>query len=175
MQTARIVQAVALMLIVAVAASCSASKEYTSKLFAPRNPVEKDSQATALRFLELDGVEPDQANWVTTDIITGRDTLSQTVALDKLAEVFPSAPVSTEKTLKSEMAKTTAVATETKPAEAEKTMASKNTRTKSKAKTEQPKIIPVVQAEIKSVEEESVPVARNLNTEDIRSKRTRDK
>ena len=34
MQTARIVQAVVLMMIVALAASCAASKEYTSKLFA---------------------------------------------------------------------------------------------------------------------------------------------
>ena len=37
MQTTRIVQAVILMMIVAMAASCAASKEYTSKLFAPRS------------------------------------------------------------------------------------------------------------------------------------------
>ena len=35
MQTVRLLQAVALMLIVALAASCTATKEYTSKLFAP--------------------------------------------------------------------------------------------------------------------------------------------
>ncbi len=93
MQTARIVQAVALMLIVALAASCAASKEYTSKLFAPRTPVVKDSTVTALRFLELDRVKPDQDNWVSTDIIMGRDTGSRTTALDKLATVFPAKPV----------------------------------------------------------------------------------
>jgi hypothetical protein len=64
MQTVRMGQAVVLLSIVAMAASCAASKEYTSKLFAPRDgmPV-KDSQATALRFLELDNLEPDQDNW----------------------------------------------------------------------------------------------------------------
>ncbi len=176
MQTARIVQAVALMLIVAVAASCSASKEYTSKLFAPRTPVLKDSQALALRFLDLDAVEPDQANWVTTDFIMGRDTLSQTVALDKLAQVFPSAPVSTEATLKSEMAKTIPVATETKPVEVEKTAISKkNAKAKTGTKIEQPKTLPVP-SETKSEEVESAPpVARNLNNDDVRSKRSRDK
>jgi hypothetical protein len=54
MQISRIVQAVMLMMIVALAASCASSKEYTSKLFAPRTPVIKDSQVLAIRFLELD-------------------------------------------------------------------------------------------------------------------------
>ncbi len=92
MQTARIVQAVALMLIVALAASCAASKQYTSKLFAPRNGVAAaDSHAVALRFLDLDQVEPDRDNWVSTDLIMGRDTTGSTAALDKLAGVFPAA------------------------------------------------------------------------------------
>ncbi len=97
MQTARIVQAVALMLVVAIAASCAASKEYTSKLFAPRNPVAqtKDTQAVALRFLELDNVEPNKEDWVSTDFIMGRDTTSKTFALDNFSKVFPAAPVVT--------------------------------------------------------------------------------
>ena len=92
MQTSRILQAVALMLIVALAASCAASKEYASKIF-PTKTAEKDSQAVALRFLELDKLEPDQENWVTTDIIMGRDTGNKTAALDKLSETFPATGV----------------------------------------------------------------------------------
>ncbi|OSZ79798.1 hypothetical protein CAP36_00600 [Chitinophagaceae bacterium IBVUCB2] len=91
MQTARILQAVTLMMIVALAASCASSKEYTSKLFAPRTPALKDSQAVALRFLELDAFDAEKQGdgWVTTDIITGRDTTSQTAVLDNFVKTFP--------------------------------------------------------------------------------------
>jgi hypothetical protein len=91
MQTARMVQAVILMLIVALAASCAVSKEYSSKLFAPRTPLVKDSQnlATIPRFLELDKLEMNPENMVSTDIITGRDTLGNTIALDNMAKTFP--------------------------------------------------------------------------------------
>jgi hypothetical protein len=92
MQTVRIVQAVALILIVAMAASCSASKEYTSKLFAPRTPEVKDSQATALKFLDIDAAETDRSDWVSTDIIMGRDT-NNTTALDNFSKTFPASPV----------------------------------------------------------------------------------
>jgi hypothetical protein len=92
MQTVRIVQAVILMIIVALAASCAASKEYTSKLFAPRTPIIKDSIAIAAipRFLNIDSSEDNQEGWVTTDIIMGRaDTTVNTIALDNLAQNFP--------------------------------------------------------------------------------------
>lgn len=89
MQTTRIVQAVVLMMVVAIASSCAASKEYSSKLFSPRNENVKDSQATALRFLELDGLQSEKDGWVSTDLIMGRDTGNKIVALDKLAKVFP--------------------------------------------------------------------------------------
>jgi hypothetical protein len=90
MQTSRIVQAVILMMVVALAASCAAGKEYTARLFAPRTPATQDSQAVAtLRFLDLDQVEPDQSGWVTTDIINGKDTSRNTVALDKLSNTVP--------------------------------------------------------------------------------------
>lgn len=92
MQTVRLLQAVALMLIVAVAASCKATKQYTSKLFAPRTAAEKDSQSLALRFLPTDSNDTDQEGWVTTDIIMGRDT-NNTTALDNFAKVFPSSSV----------------------------------------------------------------------------------
>ncbi|MBK6990720.1 MAG: hypothetical protein IPH34_02350 [Chitinophagaceae bacterium] len=86
MQTAKIVQTVVLLIIVAMAASCTATKEYTGKLFPGSQSAVKDSQAVALRFLELDKVEEDKESWVTTDIIMGRDTVSKTLALDNLAK-----------------------------------------------------------------------------------------
>lgn len=89
MQTARIVQAVAIMMIVALAASCAASKEYTSKIFPSRTEEVKDSQAMALKFLYMDSLKQDGEGWVSTDIIMGRDTASSTAALDNLAKVFP--------------------------------------------------------------------------------------
>jgi hypothetical protein len=93
MQTVRIVQAVVLMLIVAMAASCAASKEYSSKLFAPRTQSEKDSVAVALKFLDLDESETDPGNWVSTDIITGRDTTNASLALDNFSKIYPAVPV----------------------------------------------------------------------------------
>lgn len=98
MQTARILQAVILMMIVAMAASCAASKEYTSKLFAPRTQPSTDSQLVAvppLRFLEMDSAVNNQEGWVSTDIIMGRDTASNTIALDNLSKTFPANPALT--------------------------------------------------------------------------------
>lgn len=89
MQTTRILQAVVLMMIVALAASCAASKEYSSKLFNPRNENRKDSQSISFRFLELENLQSEKEGWVTTDIIMGRDTVSKTLALDNLAKIFP--------------------------------------------------------------------------------------
>ena len=100
MQTAKIVQTVVLLIIVAIAASCTATKEYTSKLFPGSQAAVKDSQAMALRFLELDKVEEDKESWVTTDIIMGRDTVSKTLALDNLAKVYPSTNTKADTTLK---------------------------------------------------------------------------
>jgi hypothetical protein len=173
MQTTRIVQAVVLMMIVAVAASCSASKEYTSKLFAPRNPAIKDSQAVALRFLELDKVEPDQENWVTTDIIMGRDTLSKTLALDKLAQVFPASPISTEALAKTEEPNTSPVPAIAKPVAAETKAITKKNKNKTKSNPVKTEPVPV-ETKPETAETESVPVAKNINSEEVRTKRTRD-
>ena len=98
MQISRIVQAVMLMMIVALAASCAASKDYTSKLFPLRTPVVKDSQVLSLRFLELDKLEPNAENMVSTDVIMGRDTAISSVALDNLANTLPAKPDSAIKT-----------------------------------------------------------------------------
>ena len=98
MQTARILQAVVLMLIVGLAASCASSKEYTSKLFAPRIPEIKDTQALAIRFLELDAFDADKQGegWVTTDIITGKDTSNQSAVLDNFVKTFPHSRIQTQ-------------------------------------------------------------------------------
>ncbi|MBP6399035.1 MAG: hypothetical protein KA340_14215 [Saprospiraceae bacterium] len=118
MQTAKIVQTVVLLIIVAIAASCTATKEYTSKLFPGSQAAVKDSQAVALRFLELDKVEEDKESWVTTDIIMGRDTVSKTLALDNLAKVYPSTTAKSDSTLKTsntETVKVTAAPKRTEP------------------------------------------------------------
>lgn len=92
MQIARILQAVSLMMIIALAASCATGKEYTSKLFTPRSPIVKDTQNYALRFLKLDAFETEQQGegWVSTDIITGRDTVHSTAVLDNFVKNYQS-------------------------------------------------------------------------------------
>ena len=77
MQTARILQAVALMLVVALAASCATSNQYVSKLFGPRPDVAKDTQQL-VRFLELDSLNAHEEEWVKTDIIK-KDSIPGTV------------------------------------------------------------------------------------------------
>ena len=91
MQTRGILQTVILVIVVALVTSCAATKEYSSKLFSPRDESIKDGQAKTLRFLQLDSLQSESEGWVTTDIIMGRDTGNKTVALDKLAKVFPAA------------------------------------------------------------------------------------
>jgi len=97
MRPVRLVQAVALMMIVAIAASCAATREYSSKLFTPRNPITKDSLVLALRFLDIDTSETEMENWVSTDFIMGRDTVSKTFALDNFAKDHPASYVNTNK------------------------------------------------------------------------------
>ncbi|HEY6063569.1 MAG TPA: hypothetical protein VIV35_08170 [Chitinophagaceae bacterium] len=146
MQKTRIVQAVVLMMIVALAASCAATKEYSSKLFSPRNESTKDNGATALRFLELDSLQSEKDGWVSTDIIMGRDTGSKTVALDKLAKVFP--PVSVVKD-------TAATSKEDQPS------------------GPSGKTTPVI-VETKPIPAADLPVAKNYDPTEVRNKKTRD-
>ncbi len=97
MQTVKFGQAVAFVLIAGLAVSCSATKEYSSKLFAPRTQSDKDSVAVALKFLDLDESENDPGNWVSTDIIMGRDTTNSSLALDNFSKTFPAVPVASAK------------------------------------------------------------------------------
>jgi hypothetical protein len=89
MQTARMLQAVLLMIIVAMAASCATSKEYTSKLFAPRITVIKDSQATAIHFLELDQLDANKDSWVKTDIVDNKDSTQDIAVLHDQSDSIP--------------------------------------------------------------------------------------
>lgn len=127
MQTIRIVQAVVLMTIVVMATSCAASKEYSSKLFAPRVPVEKDSLVVVktLRFLEIDDADINKEDWVSTDIIMGRDTVN-TVALDKFATSYPAVAIAKDTTTKTNRGKTTTVIAEAKPVPAASEPVAKN-------------------------------------------------
>lgn len=146
MQVSRMVQAVALMLIVALAASCAASKEYSSKLFKPRVETAKDSQVVALRFLELDKLDPDKESWVSTDIIIGRDTASGTAALDNLAKTFPARQAARDTTTMAKEEKAIIASVEKKPV--------------------------TIAEETKTQEVANPPMAKNNNT-GVRNKRTR--
>jgi hypothetical protein len=147
MQPLRILQAVILMIVVALAASCAATKEYTSKLFAPRGAVVSDSQALAsrpaLRFLETDSTEKEGGDWVSTDIIMGRDSSGSTSSLDRLAQTIP---VKKEKPATDTIPPKDTVRVETIMAQAK----------------------PLPAPEV-------IPVAKAANPGEVRSKRTREK
>ncbi len=185
MQIARIVQAVTLMLIVALAASCAATKEYTSKIF-PTKLEAKDSQAVALRFLDLDKLEPDQENWVSTDIIMGRDTGNKTAALDKLSEVFPSQGISgpkKETAPAAEKEMTKPVYVNSTPATTDKVQSVKTTTKNPGVNSNNPASVnkttaatttPVIVAEKKTEPDAELPVARTYTNGEVREKKTRE-
>jgi hypothetical protein len=147
MQTKGILQAVIFMIVVALVASCAASKEYSSKLFSPRNENVKDSQTTALRFLELDGLQSEKDGWVSTDFIMGRDTGNKTLALDKLTKVFPAA---------SAVKYTATTSKEDLPA------------------GQTGKTIPVTM-DTKPIPAAEQPIAKNYDPTEVRNKKTREK
>ena len=158
MQTKGILQAVIFMIVVALVTSCAASKEYSSKLFSPRNENVKDSQTTALRFLELDGLQSEKDGWVSTDFIMGRDTGNKTLALDKLAKVFP--PISSVKD-------TATISKEDLPAspslELQRSKAGQTGKT-----------IPVTM-DTKPIPAAEQPIAKNYDPTEVRNKKTREK
>lgn len=93
MQTAKIVQAVILMIIVALAASCATSKEYISRLFRPGNNLTKDTQAVAIRFLETDSDSLQENNGVLTKntIAADKDSIVVTKPEPVVTETKPPA------------------------------------------------------------------------------------
>ncbi len=96
MQTVKILQAAVLIVTAAIAGGCSAGKLYSSKLFAPRTP-DSSIVAGTPRFLLMNELETDSTGWVSTDLISGRDTSASLQALDLLAEKLPILPASTAK------------------------------------------------------------------------------
>lgn len=166
MQTSRIFQAVVLMMVVALAASCAASKEYSSKLFSPRNENVKDSQATALRFLELDSLQSENDGWVTTDIIMGRDTGSKTLALDNLAKVFPAVSATKETIAASKENLPESPSPE--PQRSKKGQAVKITPLIVEAK-------PVPSVETNPMPVADQPIAKNYDPTEVRNKKSREK
>lgn len=94
MQVVQKVQAVIITGIMAIAAGCTATRTYTAKLFPVRLATSPDSLTTkAPRFLDMEMDPKNSSNWVSSDAIMGRDTVNKTAALDKLAVVYPAAPV----------------------------------------------------------------------------------
>lgn len=90
MNTNKFLYAIIIATILTSIIGCAASKEYTSKVFSNRNEeILKDSLAKEIKFLELDSLQPNDEDWVSTDIIMGRDTGSKTIALDNLAKIYP--------------------------------------------------------------------------------------
>ena len=77
MQTARLLQTVVLLCIIALSASCAASKEYTAKVFGPRTEPVADS-VKAVRFLELEKINEQEDGWVSTDIIKKDSAVTST-------------------------------------------------------------------------------------------------
>ena len=77
MQTARLLQTVVLLLIIALSASCAASKEYTAKVFGPRTEPAKDS-LSEVRFLELEKINEREEGWVSTEIIKKDSAITDT-------------------------------------------------------------------------------------------------
>jgi hypothetical protein len=87
MQTARILQAVVLMLIVALAASCATGNQYISKVFKPRTVA--DSMQTVkvqkqVKFLEFDSTDDETLEWVKKDPV--KDSSADTKTIPIIAE-----------------------------------------------------------------------------------------
>ena len=180
MQTKRILQAVVLISVVALAAGCAATKEYSSKLFKSRTDEVKDSQAMSFRFLDLDKIDGDKEDWVNTDIIMGRDTLNSTAALDNLAKTFPAKSISAENTrvIKEEITTPVPVFVSKKP-EVEPAIQSETVIKKSNPvkKTETKSSATIVDTKPTTPSEAGLvianqPVAKNLNG--TRNKKTRE-
>lgn len=75
MQLSRFIQALILMLLVAMAASCTTGKEYTAKIFAPRNIVRDSAVTIAPRFLDIDGNDTDSAIFISAELYHTKDSV----------------------------------------------------------------------------------------------------
>lgn len=80
------------MLIVALAASCAAGKEYSARIFGPRKVATRDSQALAIRFLQLedDSIPQPPTDWVKNEPFPPGD--SSVVSRPVIPEIKPITP-----------------------------------------------------------------------------------
>lgn len=76
MQLSRFIQAVILMLMVALAASCTTGKEFTSRIFASRTAAKDSAVTAAPRFLNIDGNDTDSAALVSAEVYSQKDTVA---------------------------------------------------------------------------------------------------
>lgn len=91
MQTSKIIQAVILMLIIALAASCAAGKQYSEKVFGPRTSRLKDESPKPVRFL---GGE-DEADSLSTPVLTKQQTTTDSVLVVRNANEIPKGKMDT--------------------------------------------------------------------------------
>jgi hypothetical protein len=74
MQTNKIIQAVILMLILAMAASCAMGKQYSSKVFGPRTSPSKEPVEAKVRFLGADEAPDSTGSLTLTKPVTTSDS-----------------------------------------------------------------------------------------------------
>jgi hypothetical protein len=77
MQISRIIQAVIIMTIIALAASCASTKEYVNKVFPAKQttPHPIVNKTKSPRFLEMNKEETDSVVWVRSPISSNGDTI----------------------------------------------------------------------------------------------------
>jgi len=107
MRTIQLVQAVILMSIVAIAASCAGAKTYTSRLFPRQQADSPGGKSLTIRFLEMENLEINPGGWVQTDLVNGKDSTNPTLAIDRLARTVPAAGYQPVKSPVKEAADTT--------------------------------------------------------------------
>ena len=99
MQMSKIVHAVILMTIVALAASCATGKEYATRIFGSRDLRIKDTTVVAIRFLELDNdsLQDIKDGWVKNSFNTNIDSTKESnkvpVVVESKTPVLPNEPV----------------------------------------------------------------------------------
>jgi hypothetical protein len=101
MQTVRILQAVLVMVVIALLASCATSKEYVGKILKPRDtpePVLAKKEPRPVRFLEFDSTSEETETWVKTwiegdsAVVEGNDIKTEPLVIAKTSPA-PTSPV----------------------------------------------------------------------------------
>lgn len=87
MTSIKTVQALVLLLVLAMAASCEITRQYGNRLFATHERTMQPAGATP-QFLHS-GTDSSTSNWVSTDIIMGRDSSRTASRLDELTAIVP--------------------------------------------------------------------------------------